>query len=153
MQASEGHIGRIFILRLENGDKLPDCVETFAREKRIKAGSVLLIGGIGEGQIVVGPRYSEKLPPEPMLLPLDGAHEVVGVGLIAADKEGQARLHMHAALGRAGQTKTGCVRPGVWTWHVGEAVIYEIIGVEAVRLPDQVTGFELLQVKADKQPS
>jgi uncharacterized protein len=147
MQASEGRLGRVFILRLENGDKLPDCLEVFAREKQIRTASVLLIGGIGEGQIVVGPRDSDKLPPEPMLLPLDGAHEVVGVGLIAPDKEGRVRLHMHAALGRAGQTKTGCVRPGVWTWHVGEAVVYEIVGAEAVRLPDTATGFDLLRVK------
>jgi uncharacterized protein len=150
MQASEGCLGRVFILRLENGDKLPDCLEAFARDKQIRTANVLLIGGIGEGHIVVGPRYSDKLPPEPMLLPLDGAHEVVAVGLIAPDEEGQVRLHMHAALGRAGQTKTGCVRPGVWIWHVGEVVIYEIVGAEAVRLPDKTTGFELLQIKTQE---
>ncbi|RJO63295.1 MAG: DUF296 domain-containing protein [Dehalococcoidia bacterium] len=147
MQASEGKIGRVFILRLEDGDVVPNCIETFAAENKINMAGVTLIGGIGEGQIVVGPRYSDALPPDPMLLPLDGAHEVVGIGLIVPDSKGIPKLHIHAALGRSGQTKTGCLRPGVKTWLVGEAVIYEILGANAARMPDKKTGFELLQTK------
>ncbi|MCL2149644.1 MAG: DNA-binding protein [Dehalococcoidia bacterium] len=146
MQIAEGKLGRVFVLRLEDGDAVPDCLEEFARAKGLTMGSVLLIGGIGGGQVVSGPRDSVRLPPEPMLLPIDGAHEIVGVGLIAPDKDGIPRMHMHAALGRAGQTKAGCVRPGIIAWHVGEVVIYEILDVVAARLPDIATGFELLQV-------
>ena len=144
MQASEGTIGRVFIIRLEDGDVIPGCIEAFAAKKKIGIAAVTLIGGIGEGQIVVGPRYSNSMPPEPMLIPLDGAHEVVGIGLIATDSRGTPKLHMHASLGRSGQTRTGCLRPGVKTWIVGEAVMYEIIGVCAVRKLDKKTGFELL---------
>lgn len=36
MQYSEGTIGRVFTLRLENGDKIPDCIETFAKDHDIK---------------------------------------------------------------------------------------------------------------------
>ena len=145
MQASEGKLGRVFILRLEDGDIVPGCIEAFAAKENINMAGVTLIGGIGEGQIVVGPRYSDAMPPDPMLLPLDGAHEVVGIGLIIPNAKGTPKLHIHAALGRAGQTKTGCLRPGVKTWVVGEAVIYEILGASAARLPDKKTGFELLQ--------
>lgn len=145
MQASEGKIGRVFILRLEDGDVVPGCIEEFAKKNKIQIASVTLIGGIGEGQIVVGPRDSNASPPDPMLLPLDGAHEVVGIGLIAPDHNGVAGLHIHAALGRAGQTKTGCLRPGVKTWVVGEVVISEILEASVARLPDKKTGFELLQ--------
>jgi len=147
MQATEGKWGRVFVLRLEDGDTVPGCIEDFARDKDLKMGSVLLIGGVGGGQVVSGPRDSVKLPPEPMLVPLDGAHEVVGVGLIAPDKDGISKLHMHAALGRAGLAKAGCVRPGITVWHVGEVVIYEILDAWASRLPDAATGFELLQVR------
>ena len=146
MQFAEGFIGRVFILRLEHGDVVPGCIDDFAKKNGIRLGSVFLIGGIGKGQLVVGPRDSVKLPPEPMLLPLDGAHEITGIGFIAPDKDGVPKMHMHASLGRSGQTKTGCVRPGIETWHVGEAVIYEITGAEAARLPDAKTGFELLNV-------
>jgi len=150
MRGTEGKLGRVFVLRLENGDAVPGCIEDFARSHGIKAGSVLLIGGVGGGQVVSGPRDSAALPPEPMLLPLDGAHEVIGVGFIALNKGGVPKMHMHAALGRAGNAKTGCVRPGITVWHVGEVVIYEVVDVAAVRLPDEATGFELLQVGEDK---
>jgi predicted DNA-binding protein with PD1-like motif len=145
MKASEGQIGRVFVMRLEDGDVVPDCIERFAQEKGISVGHVILIGGIGSGEVVVGPRDSDKMPPEPMLLPVDGAHEVVGVGIIAPDEDGKPVLHIHAALGRSGQTMTGCLRPGVKTWLVGEAIIYEIVGAKAARLPDKSSGFELLE--------
>ena len=146
MKASEGKLGRVFIIRLEDGDSIPDCIENFAEEKKISAGQVIMIGGIGSGQVVVGPRHSEERPPEPMLLPLDGAHEVAGLGVLAPDKQGKPMLHMHAALGRSGQTVTGCLRPGVTAWLVGEAIIIEVLGANAARTLDKETGFELLEV-------
>ena len=146
MKASEGKIGRVFVIRLEDGDIIPACIESFAAEKKISVGQVVLIGGIGDGQVVVGPRRSDEMPPEPMLLSVDGAHEVVGVGIIAPDKKGKPTLHMHASLGRSGQTTTGCLRPGVNAWLVAEAVIFEILGTNAARIPDDESSFELLQV-------
>ena len=80
-----------------------------------------------------------------MLLPIDGAHEAAGAGLIAPDKQGRPRLHIHAALGRSGQTITGCLRPGVSTWVVGEVIIYEISGAAVSRVKDEETGFALLE--------
>ena len=56
MQAAEGKMGRVFMLRLDDGDLLPASIEHFAKEKNIKNGFVLLVGGIGSGQVVVGPR-------------------------------------------------------------------------------------------------
>jgi predicted DNA-binding protein with PD1-like motif len=146
MKASEGKIGRVFVVRLEDGDVVPTCIERFAAEKGISVGHVILVGGIGSGEVVVGPRDSGERPPQPMLLPVDGVHEVVGVGIIAPDKGGKPVLHIHAALGRSGQTMTGCLRPGVKTWLVGEAIIYEITGAKVARLPDKASGFDLLEM-------
>jgi predicted DNA-binding protein with PD1-like motif len=146
MKASEGHIGRIFVLRLEDGDVVPDCIERFAAEKGISVGQAILVGGIGEGNIVVGPRDSAEMPPEPVLHPVDGAHEVVGVGIIAPNKEGKPVLHIHASLGRSGKALTGCLRPGVKTWLVGEVIIFEILGVKVARLPDDLSGFDLMEM-------
>ncbi|HUV43851.1 MAG TPA: PPC domain-containing DNA-binding protein [Dehalococcoidales bacterium] len=146
MKATEGQIGRVFVIRLEDGDVVPDCIERFAEEKGITAGQVILIGGIGGGEVVVGPRRSDEMPPEPMLLPLDGAHEVAGVGVLAPGEDGKMALHIHAALGRSGKTTTGCLRPGVTTWLVGEAIIFEILGVDAKRVLSEETGFALLEV-------
>ena len=52
MKASEGRVGRVFVIRLEHGDIIPDCIERFAEEKKISVGQVIMIGGIGEGQVV-----------------------------------------------------------------------------------------------------
>jgi len=147
MKASEGRVGRVFVIRLEHGDVIPDCVERFAEEKKISVGQVIMIGGIGEGQVVVGPRRSNEMPPEPMLVPVDGAHEVMAVGIIAPDKTGKPVLHVHGSLGRSGKATTGCLRPGVSTWTVGEVVICEILGATAVRELDEKTKFELLKVQ------
>jgi uncharacterized protein len=146
MKYSEGKISRVFVLRLEDGDMVPACIEQFAAEKGIKVGQVVLIGGIGDGQVVVGPRVSAQMPPDPVLLPIEGAQEVVGVGIIAPNKDGISKLHIHAAMGRAGRTLTGCLRYGAKTWLVGEAIIYEITGTTAKRLPDKASGFDLMEM-------
>ena len=145
MKACQGNPGRIFVIRLDNGDKIPACIERFAEEQGISIGYAILIGGIGGGEIVVGPHKSDEMPPQPMLIPIDGAHEVVGIGILAPDQEGRPVLHIHAALGRSGNTATGCLRPGVETWVVGEVILYEILEARAARIHDKVTGFSLLE--------
>ena len=145
MKACEGRIGRVFVMRLEDGDVVPECIERFAGENGVSVGQAVLIGGIGDGNVVVGPRRSEERPPEPMLLPIDGAHEVVGVGVLVPGEDGKPTLHIHAALGRAGRTMTGCLRHGVTTWLVGEVILYEILGADMVRIHDEESGFELLE--------
>jgi predicted DNA-binding protein with PD1-like motif len=146
VKATEGKIGRVFVVRLEDGDILPACLEKFAAEKSIRCGHVVLVGGIGGGEIVVGPRESGEMPPDPVYMPVKGAHEVVGVGVIAPDKDGRPVLHIHASLGRGDNVITGCLRPGVTTWLVAEAIIYEITGINPRRLPDKDSGFDLLEV-------
>jgi predicted DNA-binding protein with PD1-like motif len=145
MKACEGKIGRVFVIRLEDGDVVPECIERFAEEKGVSVGQAILVGGIGGGDVVVGPRRSEGMPPEPMLLPIDGAHEVVGVGVLAPSEDGKPTLHIHAALGRAGRTMSGCLRHGVTTWLVGEVILYEILDAKAVRIQDEQSGFDLLK--------
>jgi len=145
MKACEGRVGRVFVIRLEDGEMVPECIERFAREKGVSVGQAILVGGIGGGDVVVGPRRSEERPPEPMLLPIDGAHEVVGVGVLAPGENGKPILHIHAALGRVGQTMTGCLRQGVTTWLVGEVILYEILGADMVRIKDKQSGFEFLE--------
>jgi predicted DNA-binding protein with PD1-like motif len=145
MKACEGRVGRVFVIRLEDGDVVPECIERFAEEIGVSVGQAILVGGIGGGDVVVGPRRSKEMPPEPMLLPVDGAHEVAGVGVLAPDEDGKPALHIHAALGRAGRTMTGCLRQGVTTWLVGEVILYEVLGTKVVRIQDKQSGFELLE--------
>ena len=106
----------------------------------------LLVGGVrGGSRLVVGPESGETMPPVPVTLALKGVHEAAGVGTIFPDDKGNPSLHLHAACGRGGETKTGCVRPGVDIWKVGEVVLIELTGSSAVRKRDPETGFNLLE--------
>jgi predicted DNA-binding protein with PD1-like motif len=55
MKACEGKIGRVFVIRLEDGDVVPECIERFAKKKRVSMGQAILVGGIGSGDVAVGP--------------------------------------------------------------------------------------------------
>ena len=149
MKSSEGRLGRVFVIRFEDGDILPECIERFAADKGVTTGLVILVGGIGSGKVVVGPENSEDRPPQPMVLPVSGVSEVAGVGLLAPGEDGKPALHIHAALGRAGQTLTGCLRQGVTTWVLAEAILYEITGAQVKRVMSEECGFNLLEVEED----
>ena len=105
MKASQGKTGRVFMVRLEDGDVLPDCLQEFAAANAIMYGHVVLVGGIGGGEVVAGPRRSDTMPPDPVQLPVDGAHEVVGVGIIAPDQDGQPVLHLCSLSGNLSCTR------------------------------------------------
>ncbi|MBI5117704.1 DNA-binding protein [Candidatus Poribacteria bacterium] len=146
MKYSEGNIGRLFVVSLDDGDKLPSAIENFAAEKGIERGMCILVGGIDDGgNIVVGPKDRHTMPPEPMLFKLMGVHEVSAVGTLFPDAGGKPRLHMHAAFGRSGETHTGCIRPGVEVWKLGEFILLEILNNHAARRRSPETGFDVLE--------
>ena len=142
MKVSEGTVGRVFVVRLEDGDELPRVIESLAAEKGIQAASVILVGGIGSGKVIVGPETPE-VPPKPMVRELEGVHEIAGVGTLFCNEGGEPKLHLHGAMGRDGRTIMGCTREGVKVWLVAEAIITEITGTEASRVAEG--GLELLR--------
>jgi predicted DNA-binding protein with PD1-like motif len=147
MEYCEAKLGRIFVLRLRDGDHLPDVVESFAAQKKIFSAVCILLGGTKDkGWIVVGPSNGEAFPPNPMVKLLNGVHEVCGVGTIFSDDSGKPRLHMHASFGRDDDVVTGCIRMGIDIWQIGEIVMIEMKDVDARRKRDSKTGFELLDI-------
>jgi predicted DNA-binding protein with PD1-like motif len=145
MQYSEGRLGRIFTLRLEDGDRLPDVLEAFAREKAIQGALVFYLGGAQHGsRMVVGPEAGKETI-VPMIHVLQGIQEVLAVGTIFPNEAGEPVMHLHAASGREGGATVGCTRAGVEVWLVGEVVILEILGTTGRRSKDPESGFELLQ--------
>jgi uncharacterized protein len=145
VQYSEGSMGRIFALRLEDGDTLPGTIESFAREHAIRRAMVIYVGGAkGGSRMVVGPEAGRE-DVVPLVHSLEGVQEVFGVGTIFPDEAGEPVLHMHAGMGREGNATVGCTRAGVDVWLVGEVVIIEIAGVAGERRKDPETGFGLLR--------
>ena len=130
------------MVRFEDGDRLPEAIESLAEQKKIAAASVILLGGLRRGTVVVGPETPE-VPPKPTMARFDQVHEIAGVGTIFANEQGNPKLHLHGALGRGERTITGCTREGVEVWLVAEAIITEITGSQASRRLEG--GLELLQ--------
>ncbi len=144
MIASEGRLGRVFVLRLEDGDRVPDCIEAFAAERGVEGGLCFLLGGVGEGTLVVGPMNPQSRPIEPLLKSIEIAHEILAVGTLFRDEEGAPKLHMHAAMGRGGYTAMGCLRQGVDIWSIAEVILLEVTGTDMLRKLDPTFGFAIL---------
>lgn len=145
MRFSEAKQGRVFVVRLEDGEILHECIERFARERGIEAAAVILLGGADAGsRLVVGPQADRSTPIVPTDITLDRMHEVTGTGTIVRDPQGDPILHAHIACGRGDVAKTGCIRRGIRVWHVMEVVVFELLGSTARRCVDPATGLEML---------
>jgi predicted DNA-binding protein with PD1-like motif len=146
VKSSQAQFGRVFVIRLEDGDVVHECIERFAVEHGITHAALTLHGGADRGSVLVtGPREDRGPPPvAPQTTALEHVHEVVGSGTLIPDAHGAPILHVHLACGRGEETITGCIRTGVKTWHVIEVILVELLGSTARRLHDEATGFDLL---------
>ncbi|HEX7535200.1 MAG TPA: PPC domain-containing DNA-binding protein [Syntrophales bacterium] len=145
MKYSQAKQGRIFVIRLEDGDVVHEAIEMFATQHSISAAALIVLGSADEGStLVVGPREGQTLPIESMTHILQNVHEVAGVGTVFPDDEDKPILHMHMACGRRAETTTGCVRQGVRVWHVMEIILFELLDSTGLRLLEPASGFKLL---------
>ena len=147
MNYSEGKLGRLFVLRLHDGDRVHEVLESFASEKKISNALCFFLGGVKEeSKIVVGPKKGNTIPPIPIVTLLEGVHEAQGIGTIIKNEQGTPKLHMHTSFGRENNTITGCIRMGVDVWRIGEVILLELNDIVATRIKDLETGFEFLEV-------
>jgi predicted DNA-binding protein with PD1-like motif len=146
MKYSQAKQGRVFVIRLEDGDIIHKELEEFCKKKDIKAASVTIVGGADKkSEIIVGPEKGRSDTILPMTHILDNVYEVSGSGTIFPDEKGDPVLHMHIACGRETKTITGCVRNGVKVWHIMEVILFELVDCLSVRWFDPQTGFNLLK--------
>ena len=139
-------MGRVFVIRIEDGEIVHEVIEEFARNHQISSAALLILGGADAGStLVVGPHEDRILPVVPLTHILANAHEATGTGTIFPDEQGAPLLHMHMACGRGEETITGCIRSGIKVWLVMEVILFELLNAKAVRRPEPPTGFQLLQ--------
>ena len=147
MKYATASLGRALVVRLEDGDVVHECIEEAARAEGIARAAVILLGGAAGGsRLVVGPEDANARPVAPMQRALHDVHEMVGAGTLFPDESGRPVLHLHASCGRDADVTTGCIRAGVTTWVVAEAVVLELTGTGAVRRVEPSSGFELLEI-------
>jgi len=145
MRYSQAKQGRIFIIRLEDGDIVHKEIEKLCRKESVKAAALIILGAADKGsKLIVGPQHGCGKPIIPAEYIFDNVHEIAGTGTIFPDEKGKSVLHMHMACGRKTSSLTGCIRKGIKVWHVMEAILFELVDTTAVRSFDPTTGFELL---------
>jgi predicted DNA-binding protein with PD1-like motif len=105
---------RTFVVVLDTGDEIRDCLTRLARQEGITAAQVTAIGAFSRATFRFYEWESRRYEP----IPCEEQVEVVSLnGDIAVDEEGRPSLHLHAALGRrdgsliGGDLKEGHVRP------------------------------------------
>jgi predicted DNA-binding protein with PD1-like motif len=146
MKYSTARLGRVLVVRLEDGDVVHECIEEAARAEGIARAAVILVGGAAGGsRVVVGPEDGAARPVVAMERVLHDVHEMAGAGTVFPDESGRPVLHLHAAFGRDDRVTVGCIRNGVGTWVVGEALVIELTDNEATRRVEPSSGFELLE--------
>lgn len=147
MQYTQTKPGRIFVLRLEQGEIVHKTIEDFARNQHILSAMLIVLGGIEDkSRLVTGPEDGTARPVTPITTPLTNVHETLGTGTIFPDKDGQPILHLHLSCGRKDRTLTGCSRAGVITWQILEVIILELTDCPAKRILKKELGFKLLDI-------
>jgi predicted DNA-binding protein with PD1-like motif len=135
MQYSEGQIGRVFVVRVDDGEDLILSLRQFIIDKNIQAGSIQFLGALMNGRMVTGPE-EPVIPPVPHFVMFEGGWEIFGVGTIYPG-EGGPHIHYHASVGRSGHALTGCLREKAVTYLIVEAVIIEFTGLSVRREFDE----------------
>jgi predicted DNA-binding protein with PD1-like motif len=141
MQYTEGQLGRVFVVRIDDGEDMLVSLRQFIHDKGVRAGSIVFLGALMNGRMVTGPE-EPVIPPVPHFVMFEGGWEVFGVGTIYPG-EGGPHIHYHASVGRAGHALTGCLREKAVTYLIVEAVIYEFTGLSARKEFDEKTQIHL----------
>ena len=140
MQYTEGQIGRVFVVRIDDGEDMLLSLRQFILDKNIQAGSIHFLGALMNGRMVTGRRAGD--PPGPHFVMFEGGWEIFGVGTIYPGEDGP-HIHYHASVGRSGHALTGCLREKAITYLIVEAVIMEFTGLSARREFDKKTQVHL----------
>lgn len=194
MQYSEGSLGRVFVIRTEDGEDLIQSIQDFVTEKKVRSGVAIFIGALREGRLITGPKEPTIPPGTHFVEEIDGAWEVLGVatvypngysdegkemagdevagdevgsaisaegrneadGKVASDKIGPVtrdeviekgpKIHIHTTAGRDERVVTGCLRETATTYLIVEVILIELLGLDARRELDDISGLCLLSL-------
>ena len=144
MRYQVGKVKRVVVARFEDGEDVLKGIRDIAKRENIRSAVLYLLGGMGQGKIVVGPE-KEEIPPTPVWRELRESHEVLGLGTIFWEKE-EPKVHFHGAFGKRDTVRVGCLREISKTFLIIEAIIMEIEGIRAGREFDPQSGLTLLKL-------
>jgi predicted DNA-binding protein with PD1-like motif len=146
MDYSVGKVGRTVVVRLHDGEAVYPAIESVAHKEGIASAVVWIIGGVKNGNVVVGPKDASAIPLETLVQGFSDEREIIGVGTLFLNGEGKPSLHLHAGIGKGASPIVGCPRKGLDCWLVSEVIMLELVGVKAKRVKNAKTAFELLEI-------
>ncbi|MGE5309412.1 MAG: PPC domain-containing DNA-binding protein [Deltaproteobacteria bacterium] len=144
MKYTSGKLGRVFVLRFEDGDVLLKELASFCARKKVRTAVCFFIGALKDGDLAAGPK-KPVVPPEPNWVPFRGGWETMAIATVFTGRRGP-QVHVHSSMGKKERVLTGCVRKDSNVFLVLEAVVFEITGVKASKDIDPRTGLNLLRV-------
>lgn len=133
MEYQAGSVGRVFYIRLDDGDDVHRCIRELVVREGVLCAWFQVFGGLKSAGVVTGPK-------EPVWASVADAREILGVGSVF--REGETPLiHLHAAMGHHGETLTGCVRKDTTVYLVIEVLLMEVVGLTVTRPWSAERGF------------
>jgi uncharacterized protein len=138
MDYRKGSIGRVFVARVDHGEDLLGELSALALKEDIRSAFFIMLGAMGEAQLVTGPK-EKVVPPEIVWSAFKDVREVIGVGNIFREK-GAPKIHLHAAAGSNKGITMGCIRKKAESFMVLEVFIMEL-DISAERVISEKIGF------------
>ena len=100
MQYTEGQIGRVFVVRIDDGEDMLLSLRQFILDKNIQAGSIHFLGALMSGRMVTGPR-SRSSPRSPILSCSKAGGRYLGSGPSTPGRVARISIIMDRLAGQA----------------------------------------------------
>ena len=149
MQYSEGRLGRVFVVRIDDGEDFLAIMHDFIRNKAVQDRDHPFSRRPQAGTDGDRSRGSGTFPPIRILSCLKEAGRWWASALSSPGDDGPF-IHYHASVGRAGHALTGCLREKAVTYIVAEAIVLEFTGLDIRRQFDEKTQVILPVHKRDE---
>ena len=115
MKYSAARLGRVFIVRLNDGDILHESIESLAEKEGVASAAVIILGGADDGsRLVTGPADGRAEKIEPVESVLKGVHEAAGTGtsLFSSTETGyKTEILRYSCFGKTGVFCTAFMLP------------------------------------------
>jgi hypothetical protein len=103
MQYSEGQIGRVFTVRIDDREDFISEVRRFVAAMNIQSGMIHFLGAVRSARIVTGPK-EPVIPPAPRREEIFGGWELLGFATIYPGRRDRPSISIRQRGGESGRS-------------------------------------------------
>lgn len=137
MDYRKGSIGRVFAVRMDNGDDVLNELSGLAVKENIKSAFFMMLGAMDRAELVTGPK-EKAIPPVEVWSAFNDVRQIIGVGNIIRENN-TPKIHLHAVAGSSKEMIMGCVRKTTQAFMYLDICIIEM-DIPAERIYDKNMG-------------